>query len=100
MTDPTMPPGGCQRIDIPGNPPTVIWVCRGDLEARYFELLAIEQEADWRKNQHEMDLGDVEDHQHIEVDFCRQRVDTDPHYVETWFEEADRDLALEYDDVA
>lgn len=91
------PTEGCQRIDIQGDPPTTIFICRGDLEARYFELLADQQ---WEAHEHEMSLQDAEDHQHIEVDFCRQRVDTDPHYVETWFEEAARDPALEYDDVA
>ncbi len=76
--------------------PTVTIVVCTDIEEAYHASLAALYAIEWRDHEHELDLADAEDHQHIEVDFCRQRVDTDPHYVENWFEEAERDPALVY----
>ncbi len=76
--------------------PTVIIVVCTNIEETYHANLAAQSEADYRDNEHEMDLADAEDVQHIEVEFCRQRADTDPHYVENWYEEAERDSALVY----
>lgn len=74
--------------------PTFVIVVCTNIEESYHASLAVESEANWRENQHEMDLQDVEDIQHIEVEFCRQRVDTDPYYEENWYEECEPDPAL------
>lgn len=78
--------------------PTVTIVVCTDIEESWHAHLAWECERAADEREHDLDLVDAEDHQHIEVDFCRQRVDTDPFYVENWFEEAERDRALVYAD--
>lgn len=77
--------------------PTVTIVVCTNIEETYHENLAAQYEEEWREHEHEQDLADAEDHQHVEVEFCRQRVDTDPFYIENWFEEAERDPALVYE---
>lgn len=76
--------------------PTVTLIVCTNIEETYHANLAAQCEADYAHHDHELDLADAEDHQHIEVEFCRQRVATDPHYIENWFEEAERDPALAY----
>lgn len=42
-----MPPGGCVPTVDPATGKVVGWRCYGDLEARYFAMLAAEQEAEY-----------------------------------------------------
>ena len=78
------------------NTPNVSVIACTDIEESWHMLLAIECEMAAAERDYEQDLADDEHLQHEEVEFCRQRVDTDPHYEETWFEEAEHDPALVY----
>lgn len=77
-----------------------IIVCSGDMEMAWVLSMCGDMDAELAEHEHEMALADAEDFQHIEVEFCALREETDPYGPPTgttsWYEEAERDPAITY----